>query len=459
MLSALVFSCQDETPDSESSSKPSEKKAESSEKDRTITDLDQIPNLKRNLERLKQEQSKHPEWDLPDSLEWEKIEKIEPGLVLSDVVSSGDAYFITNFHTESDVETEYLLSFTPDGRVIDDYQLGSNTFGTSTKTKLLNENLFRVIKTDYEGFELDGYGNETYEEKAVTSEYVSFSEMGVFEIWKNENPVMSIENESEIYRFYDIISKSIIGANEYEYVYRSEITARSEGEDVYESLEGGGLYSKALEVRTRYGLLKAIFCYKAPASKNTMPKTYSMAVASKNCEIMNYHIISSGGNLYLKVVEHNSITNEAQVTFFNYGERNVHSYPLLKEKLQYEEAQYFNNSSRYAEKLTAQSPDLEYRTYQTCSESSSPKHQFMFGAIYSLKTKERAEEHYFYFSDKKEITTMVISSRDIDEPFEISAEPLKTTFTFEKIEDNHLKVSKSRNSIMKKGQELCGITN
>lgn len=457
ILFLFIFcSCKNDAATDESAPKNKEKQKMTVEPSDTIEKVkDEFSIRNQSLYQATKEKNNTV---LPDSLEWSKIKTIDPGLVFNAVLSAHENYLISNFYVGTDVENLYLFSFSKEGELIDEYMYGTQTYGEDVSTEMLNEDLLKVVKTSYSNFELDGYGNEKYDNKIMTSEYVSFSEMGVFEIWKNENPTINIEKESEVHKFYNIIAKSILSPQSFDFTYRQNISAQSEGEDVYESLEGGGLNSKSIEVRDQQGSLKGIFCYTFDDfDKDPIPTTICMAKASKNCEIMKYYIVSAGGMLYLKIFEHNNTNNKAQINYFSYANGRLHSYPLLKKSMSYEEAKLDNNSASKANSLKKNIPRLAYTNYRLCQSEGSPIHQFKEGGIYTLETEAIIEKHFFFFSKPEEISTMVISSRAIDEPLKISAEPLKTTFTFNMLKDEHLKVSNSRNSILKKDQELCGL--
>ncbi len=230
-------------------------------------------------------------------------DETDPTIEFGSILQSFENHFLILFYSGTDVENNYYATFDMNGNLLDATLFATRAYGDDFTTEFVHNNLIKVIHFHEEGFEIDEEGNSTYDDLSIEGNYIYLKENGLFQsINTNNSKTITTEIDSLIFNYYkDKINRQFPKEN-YTLFPFDKIPGNntSSTDDVYESLEGGGLYSSCLEIRDSINNLIGIIGYTNEKYADSIPRTFSFVLNIN--PIIHYGIISVDGSLYLELV-------------------------------------------------------------------------------------------------------------------------------------------------------------
>lgn len=243
--------------------------------------------------------------ELPDKIDVKAVyEEIGPCHFYEILKSSGN-YVLTHFYTGTDVENSYYITFDGYGNLIDLVLYGTISYDTDFEASFVADNITRVVNRNKQGFDIDDEGNDSFDHLHFNSEYYYIEDDGHIRILNNANQASSISELSpEIFDFYNKAIKMHRPGKSVKLFPFDKIPGNNKASttDVYESLEGGGMYANCLEVRDRNNVLIGIVGYKYDPMMDSIPQTLSMVLSESEKPIIDYSIVSIDGHLYTEIL-------------------------------------------------------------------------------------------------------------------------------------------------------------
>ncbi len=242
---------------------------------------------------------------LPDKVELKLLyEQIGP-CDFQAILNTSSNYLLTHFYAGTDVENHYFVTFDLNGSLLDVNLYGTRAYGSDFTTDFISDNLIIVKHFHQEGFEIDESGNDTYDHLQIVGQYIYIKKDGHIQSIKNGNEASLIsETSPELLDYYQQAIKHQLPDAAYKLYPFNTIPGNNtlSTTDVYESLEGGGLYSSCIEVRNATHTLIGVIGYKYDGMLDSIPNTYALLLNEKQKPIMRYGIIAIEGDLYIELV-------------------------------------------------------------------------------------------------------------------------------------------------------------
>lgn len=333
LLVASTMACESvgETSDKKSQEKASADTAEeaSAESDEESAESESSVEDDRNLLSYAIAQEKWTETyglELPENIDVKAVyEEIGPCDFYEILKSSGN-YVLTRFYTGTDVENNYYITFDGYGNLIDLVLYGTISYGVDFEASFIADNIAYVINSNQQGFDIDDEGNDSFDHLHVNSEYYYIEDDGNIRTLNNTNQAAAISELSpELFDYYEDAIKTQRPGKSLELFPFSIIPGNNEASttDVYESLEGGGMYANCLEVRAKNNDLIGLVGYKYDPMMDSIPDTYSMILSKQGKPIIDYSIVSIDGRLFTEV-----ITQELSVETDFLIAKTYYAYPM-----------------------------------------------------------------------------------------------------------------------------------
>lgn len=313
LVMSSVWACQseDENADKESQKKEVEEESEDenlTEDNEASTDKETTVPYDRIQLVYKTAQEKYEKAqgrELPDTIDINAVyEKIGP-CEFNEILKISDNYFLAHFYTASDVENNYYITFDLAGNFIDLKLYGTISYGVYYEDSFVANNFIQVINENQEGFEMDDNGDVHFDHSHINGEYFYLQNDGEIRSLNNKNQATSISDLSpELLDYYKVAIKQKLPGIPVELFPFNVIPGNNDGStsDVYESLEGGGLYAKCLEVRDRNDILIGLIGYQYDPLIDSIPQTLTFVFSENQKPIIDYNIVSIEGRLYTEVI-------------------------------------------------------------------------------------------------------------------------------------------------------------
>jgi hypothetical protein len=241
---------------------------------------------------------------LPENIDVKLLyEKTNSTVKFISILRLFENYFLTQFYSGTDVEKNYYATFDINGNLLDVILIGTRTYGVDFTAEFTHNNLIKILHSHKKEFEIDEEGNSAYNNISINGEYIYLKKSGLFQLINvNNSKTATSEIAPSILDYYKIKISNQFPKESYNIYTFSKIPGNntSSTEDVYESLEGGGLYSSCLEIRNTKNDLIGVIGYKNETCPDTILQTFSF-VLNKN-PIIHYSIISVSGRLYLELI-------------------------------------------------------------------------------------------------------------------------------------------------------------
>lgn len=331
ILSFLIFiSCQSESKSIETSSEDGiveldgESNAEEAEADPEDFNVELYRSAKKTWEIENNTK-------LPDSIDLTTLYDSTAPLYFGNIVNKTDQYFLTHFSYGTDVENNYYATFDMNGRFLDVILYDTRGYGDDFSIDYLSKNFISVKHFSQQGFEIDEFGNDTYDHTSIHDSYIYINEDGYFNFITTKNEELLIaDTEATIFDYYQQKIKKLfpdLKCNLYPF---DNIPGdnTSSNTDVYESLEGGGLYAKCLEVRNEKNDLIGVIGYRTDLNENGTPATFSFVMSENQQPIIQYGIVVIDGELHLQLMKLDDVKENnvgVAINFYNYPLLNIDS--------------------------------------------------------------------------------------------------------------------------------------
>lgn len=320
LLLSLTISCQSENSENDTQQKTDTTTTE--EQDTAVVDTLPLTPYQLNKQAWENEIPSK----LPEQINEEPLFKKVGPCDFESILQVSEIYFLTRFTTGTDVQNSYYVTFDMNGNFLDAIFYGTETFGANFTTNFIHDNLIKVINFHEEGFEIDSYGDDSFDHLGMVANYIYLKDNGIFQSIKTRNSkLLASEIDSKIFDYYTQ------KANEFYPNLNLNLTPfdkipgnnKASNEDVYESLEGGGLYSSCLEFRNSNHDLIGVAGYRNEGYADSIPLTFVFVFNPDKKPIIHYSIISEGGKLYLEVVRILSKSNDRspqiRKAYYEYG--------------------------------------------------------------------------------------------------------------------------------------------
>lgn len=263
---------------------------------------------------------------LPDSIDLKTLYNKTTSLFFGNIVNKTDQYILTHFSNGTDVENNYYATFDLNGRFLDVILYDTRGYGYDFNVDYLAENFISVKHFSQQGFKIDEFGDDTYDHISIHDKYIFVNESGVFKLITTKNEALIITDDDDDDFIFDYYKEKIkkdfpdIKCD----VYPFDIIPgdnSSSSTDVYESLEGGGLYAKCLEVRNEKNDLIGVIGYRTDINEDGTPVTFSFVINENQQPIIQYGVVFIDDELHLKVMSLDNVKKnnvDVAINYYNY---------------------------------------------------------------------------------------------------------------------------------------------
>ena len=249
---------------------------------------------------------------LPDNLALKELYDTIGPCDFNAILNFSKSYVLTHFSTGTDVENNFFVTFNMNGDLIDTNLYGTRAYGSDFTTTFVSDNFISVKNFNQHGFRLDESGDDTFDYLEVDGEFIYIKKNGRIQSIKSSNEAFPrSEISPELFDYYqqEIKAQFDAGCNLYPFTMIPGNNTLSTS-DVYESLEGGGLYSSCLEIRNAAQTLIGIIGYTYDPALDSIPNTYTLLYNKAQKPVVNYNIIGIEGDLYLELITADTVVDK-----------------------------------------------------------------------------------------------------------------------------------------------------